>query len=57
MTTRLTKMGLSRFKNIDLGEEGFCPGELSVLIGHNGYGHSNLVSVLWFLQESLVERE
>ncbi|MBF0108039.1 MAG: AAA family ATPase [Magnetococcales bacterium] len=41
------------FKNLSLEDRGFVPGQLSLLIGPNGCGKSNLVSLLRFLKQVL----
>lgn len=53
MTAWLTRIGLQGFKNLDAGE-GFKPGDLTLLIGPNGCGKSNLIAVLQFLQECFI---
>ncbi|MEO5378396.1 MAG: AAA family ATPase [Magnetococcus sp. DMHC-6] len=57
MAIKLTRFKTHNFKNIQTGENGFCPGNLSILIGPNGCGKSNLMAALRFFKEALVSGE
>ena len=54
MITTLTEITTHNYKNLNL-DDGLALGKLNIFIGPNGSGKSNLIGILQFLQQCVVE--